>query len=70
MASDIGAGENVTFMMNRVRERGGKATFLLLGGDIRAPHHSKLFDFDEDVIPLAARLFADIAMGLGEEGSR
>lgn len=70
MASDIGAGENVTFMMNRVRERGGKATFLLLGGDIRAPHHSKLFDFDEDVIPLAARLFADIALGLGEEGSR
>lgn len=70
MASDIGAGENVTFMMNRVRERGGKATFLLLGGDIRAPHHSKLFDFDEDVIPLAARLFADIAIGLGEEGRR
>lgn len=65
-ASDMGAGENVTFMMDRVQKRGGKATFLLLGGGITAPHHSRAFDFDEAVIPLAARLFASIALGLGE----
>ena len=62
----MGAGENVTFMMDRVQKRGGKATFLLLGGGITAPHHSRAFDFDEAVIPLAARLFAGIALGLGE----
>lgn len=65
MASDIGAGENVTFLMNEVQKNGGKATFLLLGGGIAAPHHSRGFDFDESVIPLAARLFAKLALELG-----
>lgn len=67
MASDIGAGENVTFMMNDVRRRGGKATFMLLGADIKAPHHSRLFDYNEEVIPLSARLFAKLAIDMGEK---
>lgn len=67
-ASDMGAGENVTFMMNEVQRQGGKATFLLLGGGIKAPHHSRGFDFDEAVLPLAAELFAEMALELGGEG--
>jgi hypothetical protein len=65
-ASDLGAGENVTFMMNDVRKRGGKATFMLLGADINAPHHSKMFDFNEKVVPLGARLYAKLVFDLGK----
>ncbi len=63
-ASDMGAGENITFMMNEVKSRGGRTTFMLLGADIKAPHHSAKFDFDEGVIPLSARLFAKLALDL------
>lgn len=66
-ASDMGAGENITFMMNEVSRKGGQATFMLLGADIKAPHHSSTFDFDERVIPLAARLFAKLALDLKSE---
>lgn len=65
-ASDLGAGENVTFMMNDVQRRGGKATFMLLGADIIAPHHSKFFDFNEKVIPLGARLYAKLVFDIGK----
>lgn len=66
-ASDMGAGENITFMMNEVSRQGGQTTFMLLGADIKAPHHSSKFDFDERVIPLAARLFAKLALDLKSE---
>ena len=65
-ASDLGAGENVAYMMNDVRRRGGKTTFLMLGADIVAEHHSKTFDFDEKVVPLGARLYAKIVFDIGE----
>lgn len=63
-AADMGAGENITFMMNEVSGHGGRTTFMLLGADIKAPHHSARFDFDEGVLPLSARLFAKLALDL------
>lgn len=63
---NIGGGENITFMMNDVKRRGGKTSFLLIGGDITAPHHTRKFDFDEKVLPLAARLYAKIIFDLCE----
>ncbi|MDI6652770.1 amidohydrolase [Gluconobacter japonicus] len=52
----IGGGDDATFMMQRVQERGGHAGYCLIGADIAAPHHASLFDFDENVLEKAVNL--------------
>ena len=52
------ASEDVTVMMERVQNRGGKALFVLLGTPISGGHHSATFDIDERVIPNGAEFFA------------
>ncbi|AFW02338.1 amidohydrolase [Gluconobacter oxydans] len=52
----IGGGDDATFMMQRVQERGGQAGYCLIGADIAAPHHASLFDFDEAVLENAVKL--------------
>ncbi|MDR1730483.1 MAG: amidohydrolase [Synergistaceae bacterium] len=42
-----GGSEDATWMMRRVQEQGGQATYLALGSDIAAPHHNGGFDVDE-----------------------
>ncbi|MBU9674411.1 amidohydrolase [Planococcus sp. CP5-4] len=43
----IGASEDVTYMMERVRERGGKATFMIFTSPLPAGHHHPRFDYEE-----------------------
>ena len=54
----IGGGDDATFMMQRVQERGGKAGYCLFGADITAPHHASLFDFDETVLHRAVSVLS------------
>ncbi|MEC8916518.1 MAG: amidohydrolase [Pseudomonadota bacterium] len=54
--------EDATTMMQRVRERGGLATYMVFGTDLAAGHHHQRFDFDEDVLPLAIRTLAHLAL--------
>ncbi|MDR2136945.1 MAG: amidohydrolase [Synergistaceae bacterium] len=42
-----GGSEDATWMMRRVQEGGGQATYMALGSDIPAPHHNGCFDVDE-----------------------
>ena len=42
-----GGSEDATWMMRRVQEQGGQATYMALGSDITAPHHNGRFDLDE-----------------------
>ncbi|WP_257346804.1 amidohydrolase [Pseudalkalibacillus decolorationis] len=49
----LGASEDVTYMMNRVQQKGGKATFLLFGTPLAKGHHHPQFDFDERVLAIA-----------------
>jgi aminobenzoyl-glutamate utilization protein A len=37
-------------MMNRVQEKGGESTYIMLGSDIAEGHHNRYFDFDESVM--------------------
>lgn len=60
----LGGGEDVTFMMRRVQEHGGKATYLWLGADAAAPNHNSRFSVDERVIPMAAKLFCNMVFKL------
>jgi aminobenzoyl-glutamate utilization protein A len=54
-----GGSEDATWMMRRVQELGGQATYLALGSTIAAPHHNGCFDIDESSMILGVKaLFA------------
>lgn len=65
--ADLGASEDVTYFMNRVQENGGKASYLMVGADIAAGHHDKLFDFDEGVLTKSVIVLATMAHRLGQQ---
>jgi aminobenzoyl-glutamate utilization protein A len=44
----IGGSEDATFLMRRVQENGGLATYLAVGTDHPGGHHTATFDVDED----------------------
>jgi aminobenzoyl-glutamate utilization protein A len=52
------ASEDVTVMMERVQNRGGKALFVLFGTPVGGGHHSTTFDVDEQVIRTGAEFLA------------
>lgn len=59
-AMPLNASEDVTFMINRVREHGGKATYMVFGTPIIEGHHHAAFDYDEDVMSVGVAAFAQI----------
>ncbi|MBR5783194.1 MAG: hypothetical protein IKY33_03100 [Clostridia bacterium] len=46
----LGGSEDVSYMINRVQERGGQASFMRLLTDMAGPAHNPNFDFDERVL--------------------
>ena len=63
----FGACEDVSYMMNRVHERGGKAVEMMFGTPVAAAHHNGAFDIDEASVPLTAKLLADLAIATAKE---
>lgn len=57
----IGGGDDATFMMQRVQDRGGKAAYFLIGSDIPAVHHATDFDIDETSLAHGVQLFTALA---------
>lgn len=45
--ADFGASEDATFLMERVQENGGFASYLIVGTDHPTSHHTPTFDVDE-----------------------
>ncbi|MDR3265910.1 MAG: amidohydrolase [Synergistaceae bacterium] len=61
-----GGSEDATWMMRRVQETGGQATYLALGADIAAPHHNGCFDIDEgSLVPGVKALVAIVEELMG-----
>jgi aminobenzoyl-glutamate utilization protein A len=58
---DLGASEDVTYFMDRVQQRGGQASYVLVGSDLVAGHHDSHFDLDEQAISKAIRLLSQTA---------
>jgi aminobenzoyl-glutamate utilization protein A len=56
-----GASEDASFLVGRVQECGGQATYMVIGTTIAAPHHHFKFDIDEKVLPLSVELLERIA---------
>jgi len=44
-------------MMRRVQEQGGQATFMRILTKESAPGHNRRFDFDEQALPNAVKIF-------------
>ncbi len=61
----IGGSEDISWMMHRVEERGGKACYFIVGADRTAGHHHGRFDFDEAVLPRGVALLAALAEAVG-----
>ncbi|MGO1059641.1 amidohydrolase [Planococcus sp. FY231025] len=53
--------EDASYMIERVQEKGGKATYMMIGSSLPAPHHHPKFDIQEEVLPCAVELFNRIA---------
>ena len=53
--------EDISYMMNRVQELGGKATFLRVMAVTAGPAHNPLFDFDEACIVNGVKAFCGAA---------
>ena len=53
-----GGSEDIAYMMNRVQEQGGKATFMRAMCHMAGPAHNPRFDISEDVLVNAVKAFA------------
>ena len=59
-----GGSEDVSYMMNRVQEQGGQATFMRLVTKMAAGAHNRRFDFDEVVLANGVKAFCAVAADL------
>ncbi len=53
--------EDASYMIRRVQERGGKATYMIIGASNPAPHHHPRFDIEEDSLRIGVEVFSGIA---------
>ncbi len=59
---DLGASEDVVYMLNAVQEQGGQAGYLLFGSPLKDGHHQQRFDFDEEVLAIGAEMFVRLIL--------
>ncbi len=65
--SKSGGSEDYSYMMTRVQEQGGIATFMRVHSKQSAPGHNRRFDIDEIVIPNAVKTFCAAVYDLMNE---
>jgi aminobenzoyl-glutamate utilization protein A len=53
---DVGASEDVTYMMRRVQENGGLANYMIFCTPLKEGHHNPKFDYREEVLPVAVEV--------------
>jgi len=56
---ELGGSEDATFLMKRVQEGGGLATYVGLGTDHPGGHHTATFDVDEETIALGVDVLSE-----------
>lgn len=60
----LGGSEDFSYMMKRVQDKGGEATFMMAMTDVYAPAHNRLFDFNEKVLVNAVKVFSAVTYDL------
>ena len=58
----LGASEDATYLMRRVQERGGLATYMLIGTELSSGHHTRTFDIDEASLAIGVKAMALLAL--------
>ncbi|MEK4969774.1 amidohydrolase [Cytobacillus sp. FSL R7-0696] len=59
----LGASEDAAFMLEKVRNNGGAANYMLFGTPLAAGHHHPCFDYDEKVLPIAVESICRVILG-------
>lgn len=59
MRPNLGASEDVSYMLEKVEENGGRVIHYLLGTKLKAPHHNDKFDYGEEVLEFGVNVFID-----------
>lgn len=54
------ASEDVSYMLKRVAEKGGKSLHFIIGSDLKSNHHTNSFDFDENSLYIGFQFYKDI----------
>ena len=60
----VGGSEDVSYMMNRVREQGGKATFMRVLSLMAGPAHNRRYDYQEEALATGVKAFCGMAAEL------
>ena len=65
-SAPLGGSEDATYLMERVQERGGLATFVGIGTDHPGGHHTPTFDVDEETLSVGVDLLAETVVRLAD----
>ena len=68
-SAEFGASEDATFLMQRVQEEGGLATYLIVGTDHPTSHHTPTFDVDERSLAIGRDVLVETVLELAERGA-
>ncbi|SEW12361.1 amidohydrolase [Natrinema salifodinae] len=63
-ATDFGASEDVTYLMQRVQDNNGLASYVLIGTDHPTSHHTPTFDIDEESLDIGVAVLSETAIEL------
>ena len=63
---DLGGSEDATYLMDRVQDHGGTATFVGIGTDHPGGHHTPTFDVDEDSLTIGIDVVSEAIRRLSE----
>ncbi|MDZ5809741.1 amidohydrolase [Halorubrum sp. AD140] len=61
---EFGVSEDGTYLMERVQEGGGLATYVIVGTDHPTSHHTPTFDVDEASLKIGTTLLSDVIVEL------
>ncbi|MFB6201644.1 MAG: amidohydrolase [Halorhabdus sp.] len=65
--AELGGSEDATYLMRRVQQRGGTATFVGIGTDTAGGHHTATFDIDEVSIGIGVDVLREAILSIGGE---
>ncbi|NUB93203.1 amidohydrolase [Haloterrigena sp. SYSU A558-1] len=64
--TEFGVSEDVTYLMDRVQDDGGLASYVLVGTDHPTNHHTPTFDIDEASLEIGVSVLAETAIELSK----
>ncbi|WP_135663356.1 amidohydrolase [Halorhabdus rudnickae] len=64
--AELGGSEDATYLMRRVQQRGGEATFVGIGTDHPGGHHTATFDIDEASIGIGVAALREAILTIAD----